>query len=155
MVVHSMDRLAGNLDDLRVLVQGHGSLREFERFLVRELKKASPSINNAEPTKGGKNPHTGTGRRACPSVLAAVFRKLSLPVMTASAARRSSSTYATPGWSETLLRRPDATEGGTVVWSHSDRTGLFWGRGTPIRPSEQVSFPTTGSLWGWCIVGAA
>jgi hypothetical protein len=132
VVVHSMDRLARNLDDLRALVQGltrkgvrvefvkeslvftgedspmanlmlsvMGAFAEFERSLIRERQgKASPWPSSAAPTKDGKRPSHRNGRPSWSSAPAAVFRKPSLPVTTESAGRPSTSTCATPSWTE-------------------------------------------------------
>jgi hypothetical protein len=45
-----------------------GAFAEFERSFNRERQReASPWQSSAAPPRGGKDPHTGTGRRASPA----------------------------------------------------------------------------------------
>ncbi len=94
LVVHSMDRLARNLDDLRALVQG----------LTRKgvQGKASPWPSSAAPTKDGKRPSRRNGPPSSSNAPAPVFQKPSLPVTTGSAGRPSTSTSARQSWSDPL-----------------------------------------------------
>ena len=132
VVVHSMDRLARNLDDLRALVQGltrkgvrvefvkeslvftgedspmanlmlsvMGAFAEFERSLIRERQREGIALAKQRGAYKGRK-KTLTPERAAELVQRAgtVFRKPSLPVTTGSAGRPSTSTCATPSWSE-------------------------------------------------------
>lgn len=133
VVVHSMDRLARNLDDLPALVQGltrkgvrvefvkeslvftgedsrmanlmlsvMGAFAEFERSLIRERQREGIALAKQRGAYKGRK-KTLTPERAAELVQrAAVSRKPYLPETTESAGNPSTSTCATPGWSDPL-----------------------------------------------------
>src|SRR6266511_2013940 len=99
VTVHSMDRLARNLDDLRRLVRtltGKGVRVEFVKenltFTGDDSPKASPRPSNAAPTPAASLPSQPSRRAACASAPPPASGNRSWPRSSASAARPCTAT---------------------------------------------------------------
>jgi DNA invertase Pin-like site-specific DNA recombinase len=94
VVVHSMDRLARNLDDLRALVQGLTRKGVRVEFLKENLVFTceDPSHRNGRPNSSSGQPTESPNP--------------SSPATTASAGKRSTNTCAKPNFPKALPRRP-------------------------------------------------